>query len=307
MEVHAEQIIPAAPPATYSSALPTAQRGASSGTGADRTNGSGLPIAGNGSNGNNENGPASTDVPQASGSTTVGSLHAMSLGLLLSSRSASVVWRGPKKTAMVRQFLADVQWPALDYLLIDTPPGTSDEHISLVESLLKTVNESLAAGRPGPHLAGAVVVTTPQAVAVSDVRKELNFCAKTGVRVIGVVENMSGYMCPCCGDRADVFAKGGGSEMAAEFGVPFLGEVPLDALWGELIEEGRRPVYSAVIKPRNEDLDVVQDMEMEPKPREPGLLVDKYRSCSLWPIFDTVAGEVHSVVQRGDAVLLRNR
>ncbi|KAA6413518.1 MAG: cytosolic Fe-S cluster assembling factor cfd1 [Lasallia pustulata] len=97
----------------------------------------------------------------------------------------AVVWRGPKKTAMVRQFLSAVLWPPLDYLLIDTPPGTSDEHIALAEALLR---EAGGAARVG----GAVVVTTPQAVAVSDVRKEMNFCGKVGVRVVGVVENMSG-------------------------------------------------------------------------------------------------------------------
>ncbi|KAL9126087.1 MAG: hypothetical protein Q9217_004803, partial [Psora testacea] len=89
---------------------------------------------------------------------------------------------------MVRQFLTDVLWPPLDYLLIDTPPGTSDEHISLAETLLRNAAESKLPGQ----LAGAVVVTTPQAVAVSDVRKELNFCAKTGIDILGVVENMSG-------------------------------------------------------------------------------------------------------------------
>lgn len=114
----------------------------------------------------------------------IGSLHVMSLGFLLRHRGDAVVWRGPKKTAMVRQFLLDVNWDALDYLLIDTPPGMSDEHISLVETLLHTT----ASNPTYPdQLAGAVVVTTPQAVATADVRKELNFCAKTGLKVLGVV------------------------------------------------------------------------------------------------------------------------
>ena len=106
----------------------------------------------------------------------------------------------PKKTAMVRQFLTDVLWGDLDYLLIDTPPGTSDEHISLAETLLKNA-------MPG-QVAGAVVVTTPQAVATADVRKELNFCRKTGIEVVGVVENMSGFVCPNCSECSKVFWDG---------------------------------------------------------------------------------------------------
>ncbi|TAQ83969.1 hypothetical protein B7494_g7699 [Chlorociboria aeruginascens] len=125
--------------------------------------------------------PVHTSDP-ASG---IGSLSCMSLGFLLKERGDAVVWRGPKKTAMVRQFLTDVLWGDLDYLLIDTPPGTSDEHISLAETLLKNA-------LPG-QMAGAVVVTTPQSVSTADVKKELNFCAKTGINVIGVVENMSGF------------------------------------------------------------------------------------------------------------------
>lgn len=195
------------------------------------------------------------DLPTTAGSEGVGqqrigSLHTLSLAFLLSSRSSAIVWRGPKKTAMIRQFLTDVLWPELDFLLIDTPPGTSDEHISVVETLLKTVSAptlhpsgSGPSGPSGPALAGAVLVTTPQAISISDVRKEINFCAKTRVPVIGVVENMSGYVCPCCGVVTNLFSKGGGEVMAREFGVGFLGGVPVDPLWGRLVEEGRRPVY----------------------------------------------------------------
>ncbi|KAF8473273.1 P-loop containing nucleoside triphosphate hydrolase protein [Kalaharituber pfeilii] len=148
-----------------------------------------------------------------------GSITCMSLAFLLRNRSDSVVWRGPKKTAMVRQFLTDVGWGQVDYLLVDTPPGTSDEHISLVENLLKLAPATLR---------GAVVVTTPQAVATADVRKELNFCKKVGVRVLGVVENMSGFVCPHCEECTDIFSRGGGERMAEEFAVEFWGRVPLD-------------------------------------------------------------------------------
>lgn len=165
-----------------------------------------------------------TSNPQAQPSRTPrGSLHALSLAFLLPSRSSAVIWRGPKKTAMIRQFVSDILWPPnTDYLLIDTPPGTSDEHIAIVEELHKHASLmpiSTANGNgssavhpptPTPHLAGAVVVTTPQAISTADVRKELNFCTKTAVPVLGVIENMSGYVCPCCGEITHVFSKGGG-------------------------------------------------------------------------------------------------
>lgn len=239
---------------------------------------------------------ASGDIKNASQPSTlssepvvIGSLHIMSLGFLLPSRSSAVVWRGPKKTAMVRQFLTDVLWPpGTKYLLIDTPPGTSDEHISLAETLLSIPPLPSSILKPNPatwttsqpqQLAGAVIVTTPQAVSVSDVRKELNFCKKVGVEVLGVVENMAGYVCECCGVCTNVFGKGGGEVMSEEFGVRFLGSVPVDAQWGSLIEEGKRPRYG-LTELREEQI------FME---KEDGSLVDKYRSCSLCPTFCGIA------------------
>lgn len=109
-------------------------------------------------------------------------LAVMSIGFLLKNRGDAVVWRGPKKTAMIKQFLTDVYWQDIDYLIIDTPPGTSDEHITVMENL-KTV-----------QCDGAVIVTSPQEVAIEDVRKEVTFCRKTGIPIIGIVENMSGYV-----------------------------------------------------------------------------------------------------------------
>ncbi|KAJ1550853.1 Nucleotide-binding protein 2, partial [Cladochytrium tenue] len=113
-------------------------------------------------------------------------LAVMSLAFLLQSDNDAVVWRGPKKNAMIKQFIEDVDWGDLDYLVIDTPPGTGDEHISLAEHL-RALNPD-----------GAVVVTTPQDVAVADVRKELSFCRKVDLPVLGIIENMSGYVCPHC-------------------------------------------------------------------------------------------------------------
>ncbi|KAL8998888.1 MAG: hypothetical protein Q9169_002107 [Polycauliona sp. 2 TL-2023] len=266
----------------------------------------------------------STPQPNSRHTAThpIGPLYAISLGLLLPSRSSAVVWRGPKKTAMVRQFLTDVLWPSLDYLLIDTPPGTSDEHISLAETLLQQT--STANPQASPQLAGAVVVTTPQAVAVSDVRKELSFCRKVGIGVLGVVENMSGYVCECCGEEANLFGKGGGAIMANEFGVRFLGGVPVDGQWGSLVEEGKRPRYGGDVKidgdddGDNKDEDEDEDTttneaetstndsnDMDGKglsnQTDDGLLVDKYRSCMLCATFETITAQLIGLVENNHA------
>lgn len=210
----------------------------------------------------------------AQGPREPGALYCMSLGFMLGNRGDAVVWRGPKKTAMVRQFLSDVQWGALDYLLIDTPPGTSDEHISLVETLLKTA-------APG-QVSGAVVVTTPQAISISDVRKEINFCKKTGVHILGVVENMAGFVCPHCAECTNVFSKGGGQVMAQDFNVPFLGSIPIDPAFVALIEEGTRPVYPAGTVVNGSDM---AKEDLSPANTEPASLVEKYQSCSLYALF----------------------
>ncbi|KAJ8399868.1 hypothetical protein AAFF_G00405980 [Aldrovandia affinis] len=155
------------------------------------------------------------------------SLAIMSIGFLLENPDDAVVWRGPKKNALIGQFVSDVAWGELDYLLVDTPPGTSDEHLSIVENLRKH------------KLDGAIIVTTPQAVSTGDVRREITFCKKTGVRILGIVENMSGFVCPYCSECSNVFSKGGGEELAKLTGSPFLGCVPLDPQLSTSIEEGK--------------------------------------------------------------------
>ncbi|XP_028563029.2 cytosolic Fe-S cluster assembly factor NUBP2 [Podarcis muralis] len=155
------------------------------------------------------------------------SIAVMSIGFLLEKPDDAVIWRGPKKNALIKQFVSDVTWGELDFLIVDTPPGTSDEHISTVESL-----------RPYKPL-GAILVTTPQAVSVGDVRRELTFCKKTGLRVLGIVENMSGFVCPHCLECTNVFSKGGGQELAKHAEVPFLGCVPLDPQLSQSLEQGR--------------------------------------------------------------------
>jgi len=140
----------------------------------------------------------------------------MSIGFLLKNRDDAVIWRGPKKTAMIRQFLKDVQWEDLDYLIIDTPPGTSDEHITVMECM-KELNCD-----------GAVVVTTPQQVSLEDVRKELTFCNKTDIKILGIIENMSGFVCPECMDCSNIFSSGGGDSLATLAKVPLLGTLPIE-------------------------------------------------------------------------------
>ncbi|KAL0951493.1 hypothetical protein HGRIS_008178 [Hohenbuehelia grisea] len=146
-----------------------------------------------------------------------GRLGCMSVGFLVKNKGDSVVWRGPKKNGMIRQFLSDVRWGDLDYLVIDTPPGTSDEHLSLLEHMSPVY----------PKLS-AVIVTTPQAVALMDVMKCLSFTRATNLPVLGLIENMSGYVCPCCGEVSNVFSTGGGKDMAEREGLPFLGSLPVD-------------------------------------------------------------------------------
>ncbi len=144
----------------------------------------------------------------------IGSLKVMSIGFLLNSATDAVIWRGPMKYGVIKQFLKDVQWGPLDYLVIDAPPGTGDEPLSVAQLV----------GQP----AGAVLVTTPQELSVADVRRSVSFCRKVELPVVGIVENMSGLVCPHCQGVIDLFKTGGGEALAREMSVPFLGRVPID-------------------------------------------------------------------------------
>ncbi|KAL9622574.1 MAG: hypothetical protein Q9160_003071 [Pyrenula sp. 1 TL-2023] len=155
-------------------------------------------------------------------------LGVMSIQFMLPNRDDAVIWRGPKKNGLIKKFLKDVEWGELDYLIVDTPPGTSDEHLS-VNSLLKESGVD-----------GAVVVTTPQEVSLLDVRKEVDFCRKAGIRVLGLVENMSGFVCPKCTHESQIFkaTTGGGRQLCTDMGIPFLGAVPLDPRIGMACDFG---------------------------------------------------------------------
>ncbi|KPJ68312.1 MAG: chromosome partitioning protein ParA [Coxiella sp. DG_40] len=159
----------------------------------------------------------------------VENLKVMSIGFLLRGSSDAVIWRGPMKYQMIKQFLKDVQWGNLDFLIVDSPPGTGDEPLSVVQLLEKAD--------------GAIIVTTPQEVALSDVRKCITFCRNLNLPVLGVLENMSGFVCPKCGEKTDVFKSGGGEIMANEMHVPFLGRIPIDPQIVEACDSGRPFVY----------------------------------------------------------------
>jgi len=154
-----------------------------------------------------------------------GGMKIMSIGFMLRGRDDAVIWRGPMKMGVIKQFLTDVNWGELDYLVIDSPPGTGDEPLSVCQLV--------------PEADGAIVVTTPQDVATADVRKSITFCKKLNMPVIGVVENMSGMVCPHCGQTIEEFKSGGGRQMAGEMGVPFLGSIPLHPGVARLGDEGR--------------------------------------------------------------------
>jgi Mrp family chromosome partitioning ATPase len=151
------------------------------------------------------------------------SLAVMSIGFLVQGQADAVIWRGPLKFGVIRQFLSDVAWGDLDYLVIDCPPGTGDEPLSVAQLV----------GRP----AAALVVTTPQQLAIADVRRCVTFCKKVEMPIAGIIENMSGFVCPQCGATVDVFGRGGGERLAQEMGVSFLGRVPIDP---EIVSDGDR-------------------------------------------------------------------
>ena len=154
-----------------------------------------------------------------------GNLAVISMAFLLPERNTPVIWRGPMKMTVIRQFLEDVNWGDLDYMIVDLPPGTGDEALTVAQL--------------APNIAGAVIVTTPQDVAVLDSSKAAEFIKKLELRVLGVVENMSGFVCPHCKEEIDIFGKGGGEKEAKTLGVPFLGAIPLDPEMRKAADEGR--------------------------------------------------------------------
>jgi len=237
-------------------------------------------------------------------------LKVMSIGFLLRGSDDAVIWRGPMKYQMIKQFLKDVDWGSLDFLVVDSPPGTGDEPLSIVQ-LLENAD-------------GAIVVTTPQEVALSDVRKCITFCHNLKLPVLGVIENMSGFVCPKCGQRTDVFKSGGGEIMAKQMGVPFLGRIPIDPQIVQSCDSGKPFLYhysqsqtaKALKKTLNPILELDNDTKelIETKPLQAGdkkmriavplaqgKLSLHFGHCDQFAIFD-IDDNTKNVINRKDAV-----
>ena len=140
-------------------------------------------------------------------------LGIVSMGMLMQEQDTAIIWRGPLKISAIRQFISDITWGDLDFLIVDSPPGTGDEPLTVAQNISD---------------AEALIVTTPQEISLADVRKSITFCRQVEMGILGVVENMSGLICPHCGDKISIFGEGGGKKMAEKMDVPFLGEIPID-------------------------------------------------------------------------------
>jgi ATP-binding protein involved in chromosome partitioning len=140
-------------------------------------------------------------------------LKAVSVQSLIQDKDQAIIWRGPAKTGMIRQFVSSVEWGDLDYLIIDAPPGTGDEPLTVVQTI--------------PDAQG-IIVTTPQEVALADIRKSISFCRTVRLHTLGIIENMAGLTCPHCQGHIDLFSSGGGEKTAKSQGIPFLGSIPFD-------------------------------------------------------------------------------
>jgi len=175
-------------------------------------------------------------------------LKAVSIALTGYDADQPIIWRGPMKAAVIRQFLADVNWGALDYLVIDSPPGTGDEPLSACQSI--------------PHVSGIIIVTTPQDVAILDARKSVLFAREIKVPVVGIIENMSGFICPHCHAETDIFKKGGGEKAAQELKVPFLGRVPFQPEFVDFGDKGTPFVsFKQKSKPAEAFMGIVKKIE----------------------------------------------
>ena len=152
----------------------------------------------------------------------------ISMGFMLPSDDTAIIWRGALRHKAIQQFLEEVQWEGYDYMVLDMPPGTGDEPLSISQLV--------------PKVDGVIIVVTPQDVALLDARKAIDFCKKVEMKVLGIVENMSGFVCPHCGETTYIFKKGGGEEAAKKYGVPFLGRIPFSM---EIVEGTDSGVPSA--------------------------------------------------------------
>ncbi|MCK4798852.1 MAG: Mrp/NBP35 family ATP-binding protein [Spirochaetes bacterium] len=160
----------------------------------------------------------------------VNNFFVLSIASMLESSDDPVIWRGPMKMNIIKQFLEDIDWPELDYLIVDCPPGTGDEPLSVIQ-LLKDVT-------------GTIIVSTPQDVAFLDARKTINFSKKLNVPILGIIENMSGFICPKCGEKIDIFKSGGAEKAAKDFKLNILGKIPIDTDIVNSSDNGKAYVYN---------------------------------------------------------------
>jgi len=223
-------------------------------------------------------------------------LRVISVEAVMRDRDMAVIWRGPLKHQLIRQFISEVQWGSLDYLVVDSPPGTGDEPMSVAQTI--------------PD-AQAVIVTTPQEISLADVRKSLNFCEKINMKVVGIIENMSGYGCPHCGKDLPLFKRGGGLKTAQAAKVPFLGALPFDPAVVEAADQGLLMEVKEADSPFLQALKPIVDYILETLPltplvtREPGVmkfalpvkdgkLSDKIGHASHFAVFTVKDGGVGS-------------
>jgi ATP-binding protein involved in chromosome partitioning len=150
-------------------------------------------------------------------------LKLVSTAFLLPGENQAVIWRGPLKMKIIQQFLSDIQWGKLDWLIVDSPPGTGDEPLSMAQLV---------------PASSAIIVTTPQEISILDVKKSIDFARKLNLRVLGIVENMSGFKCPHCGKEIPLFKEGGGKKLAQDMGIPFLGAIPIEPEIVEAADKG---------------------------------------------------------------------
>ncbi len=172
-------------------------------------------------------------------------LYALTIASLIPDSDDPVIWRGPMKMNVIKQFLQDIEWPELDYLIVDSPPGTGDEPLSVIQ-IIKNVD-------------GSIIVSTPQDVAFLDARKTIKFSRKLSVPVLGIIENMSGFPCPHCGKKIELFQGKGAQKAATDFGIDILGKIPFDTNIVKTSDTGRPYIYDFKKMPAAKEMNQIVD------------------------------------------------
>ena len=176
-------------------------------------------------------------------------LGVVSMEMVMGDKDTAVIWRGPLKISAIRQFISDIEWGNLDFLIVDSPPGTGDEPLTVAQTI--------------PD-AEALIITTPQEISLADVRKSINFCRQVKMKILGLVENMSGFVCPHCGEKLPIFGMGGGERMAKDMDVPLLAQIPINPL---MVERSDRGELNQMLKDKDSDInkayeDIVKHLEV---------------------------------------------